>query len=136
MSTLNIGGQLIENTDYSIGEVKTGARWIDGKPIYKKVISGTPTASTSTNRIVYYYSEAVSNIRNLINAYGTIEYTYGGGSYVCMFGSSNFSAGGSVQYMTNIDFNRTTITVTLARHVDFAMTATKFNVTVEYTKTS
>lgn len=37
MSRLNIGADLLLDTDYSTSEVKTGATWTDGKPIYRKV---------------------------------------------------------------------------------------------------
>ncbi len=41
MSKLNLGTSLILDTDYSTSEVKTGATWINGKPIYRKVITFT-----------------------------------------------------------------------------------------------
>ena len=36
MSRLNLGNSLILDSDYSTEEVKTGATWTDGKPIYRK----------------------------------------------------------------------------------------------------
>ena len=44
MSTLNLGDSLILDTDYSESEVKTGATWIDGKPIYMRTFTGTTAA--------------------------------------------------------------------------------------------
>lgn len=38
MSTLNLGDSLISDTDYSTSEKKTGATWINGKPIYSKYV--------------------------------------------------------------------------------------------------
>lgn len=46
MSTLNLGDSLILDTDYSTTEKKTGATWIDGKPIYNKVITFTSIAGS------------------------------------------------------------------------------------------
>lgn len=60
----------INNSDsYSTSEVKTNGRWIDGKPIYRKVISNITTPST-TNSWVSIGS--VSNVSALINMYGFV----------------------------------------------------------------
>lgn len=47
--------------DYSTEEVKTGETWIDGKPIYRKVIS--LTASTSTKSLSI--SSIISNVDSI-----------------------------------------------------------------------
>ncbi len=52
MSRLNLGDNLILDTDYSTSEVKTGATWINGKPIYSKVVQcsfSSTSGQTSTN---------------------------------------------------------------------------------------
>lgn len=50
MSTLNLGkDNLILDSDYSTEEKPTGATWIDGKPIYRKVISTTTPTFTANN---------------------------------------------------------------------------------------
>lgn len=48
MSTLNLGNSLILDTDYSTSEVKTGATWTNGKPIYRKVVEFTYPSSVNT----------------------------------------------------------------------------------------
>lgn len=70
MSTLNIGGQLIENTDYSTGEVKTGARWIDGKPIYRRVFQGTLTTYNDQTNRRSFGGTFLTNVDSVIQAYG------------------------------------------------------------------
>lgn len=40
-SISNIGGKVTNLTTYSTEEVKTGETWIDGKPIYRKVFTGS-----------------------------------------------------------------------------------------------
>ena len=67
MSKLNLGDSLILDTDYSTSEVKTGATWIDGKPIYRKTFTGTSPASAYTYTsvitipngayIIYFFGE-------------------------------------------------------------------------------
>ncbi|WP_349947328.1 hypothetical protein ABFV83_02245 [Lacrimispora sp. BS-2] len=54
---------------YSFDEVEIGT-WVDGKPIYRKVISGTLT-SNSGNSIVFA-SVSELNIERLINLYGNM----------------------------------------------------------------
>ena len=49
MSKQYINGQLMFDTDYSTSEVKTGATWIDGRPVYCKVVKCTfPSTSGQT----------------------------------------------------------------------------------------
>ncbi len=53
-----------EIQDYSTSEVNTGKVWIDGRPIYRKVFTGTVT-SISNLKI-----GTISNFREAINIYG------------------------------------------------------------------
>ena len=57
-------------TNYSLDEVKTGGTWIDGKPIYRKIVSmEMPNANT------WYFSEgdnAIEDVGSLVH----IEYAY------------------------------------------------------------
>ncbi len=64
----------IVEDNYSTSEVKTNKVWIDGKPIYRKVISNITTPST-TNSWVSIGS--VSNVSTLINMYGFVIATDG-----------------------------------------------------------
>ena len=47
--------KILEMATYSTEEVKTGEYWIDGKPIYRKVITITPT---TTDQIVVNHNIA------------------------------------------------------------------------------
>lgn len=48
MSKIIIGGHKVTaQADYSTTETKTGEYWIDGKPIYRKVIPFTSTSGSS-----------------------------------------------------------------------------------------
>ena len=118
-------------------EVKTSKTY-NGKPVYKKEISGTPTTISASARIIHYYTETISNISKLINAYGTMEYTDNGASYTVTLGSASFYGDSvrNVQYMSYILLDGSDVTGAVMRHPDFAMTPSKINITIEYTKTT
>lgn len=59
---------LVANT-YSTNEVKTNKVWVDGKPVYRKVIS-TDTPSVITNQIIGTVS---NDIEFLVNIYGYLR---------------------------------------------------------------
>lgn len=56
-----MSGTINKNNTYSTSESKTGETWIDGKPIYRKVIS--LTASTSTKSLSI--SSIISNVDSI-----------------------------------------------------------------------
>ena len=52
----------VDNSNsYSTEEVKTGGTWIDGKPIYRKVISNVITAN------IQDIAHGIENINNYVN---------------------------------------------------------------------
>lgn len=53
-----------KSLSYSTTEQKTGGTWIDGKPIYRKVFTGSVTGATTT------INSDVANIDNMINLTG------------------------------------------------------------------
>lgn len=57
-----------EVQDYSTNEIKTGKKWIDGKPIYRKVFTGTGLASNTVHNVALN----ISNFKQGINLYGVI----------------------------------------------------------------
>lgn len=80
MSKLNLGDSLILDSNYSTGaEVKTGATWIDGKPIYRKVF--TITTSVDNAWITYDDDET----HNIVFTLGKI------GGYIVPFYQANNS---------------------------------------------
>lgn len=63
------GGKLSAKTasaDYDTDEVDTGAKWTDGKPIYRKVIHSDTAIANST--------VLVSGVEHVVNAYGSQLY--------------------------------------------------------------
>ena len=54
-----------EVNDYSTDEVNTGKKWIDGKPIYRKIVNFGNLPNTTTKNVVHN----ISNIDFITNYY-------------------------------------------------------------------
>lgn len=107
---------------YSTNEIKTNKTWIDGKPIYRKVISDI----TVTGNMSEIISTGLSNV-NVISIYGeyhtanyditqTVPYISSNREYVIEVISMN--KGANIRYRTASVFNG------------------KSNIVLEYTKTT
>ena len=104
--------------DYSINEVNTGKKWIDGKYIYKKVIDmGTMSSNKQHN---------ISNLSWVVNMYGTAK-TNDGNYLPISFANNN-----GLQYQLSVYPTSTTINVNKGSSI----TITNSYVTIEYTKSS
>lgn len=112
--------QDLNNPNYSITEQKTGGTWIDGKPIYRKVVD----CGALPNNTLKTVAHNIANIGFVINLYGIAS---DGSEWLPLPASyySNSAIGLSVDG-TNISLrpytNRTTYTSTY--------------VIIEYTKTT
>ena len=60
--------QNLNNPNYSTTEQKTGGTWIDGKPIYRKVIDGLNAPSTTSWTTVI--STGLENVDTMVKIYG------------------------------------------------------------------
>ena len=64
---------------YSSTEVLTGDTWIDGKPIYRRVVTGSVTAGTE-KKITYAASDVVDQVIRLDGmhqvSWGWLPFTY------------------------------------------------------------
>lgn len=56
---------------YSTSEVNTGKKWIDGKPIYRRVFEAEENKNISSNTTVSGWSTVITNLSNVINTYMT-----------------------------------------------------------------
>ena len=63
-STVPSGWTAIES--YSTNEIKTGENWIDGKPLYRKVINIGNLPNTGTKNVALN----ITNLSQIINMYG------------------------------------------------------------------
>lgn len=67
----NVVAQLNEERSYSTSEVNTGAKWIDGKPIYRKVVD----FGYLPNNVSKTVAHGISGISSVIQTYGIIRNT-------------------------------------------------------------
>ena len=103
---------------YSGDEVKTGGKWIDGKPIYRKTVSGGVSTTAGTSKAATIGS--IADVAAVVNLYGVVDRS-GAIFPLTMYGADN-------------NHHRTAFT---GGTVQFTSThsATAY-VTVEYTKTT
>lgn len=141
MSTLNLGDSLILDSDYSESEVKTGATWIDGKPIYQKTfVSSTISPTITNNRIMFgFASGSIPNLENFVKAFGLA--TMNGGVYPnrkYMLPCTLCNTDMSVQVAGGFQLDGTSITSYFFVNKAFNSSITSVNIvfTVLYTKTT
>ena len=102
--------------DYSTSEVNTGKTWIDSKPIYRKVITGTTSSSGNSTEISLNFETIVSltgglisnNVFNPCGAYFASDnyvncYAYN--NLVAINNSSNYK---SKNYYLIVEYTKTT----------------------------
>lgn len=71
-SVVNAINELKGGEIYSTSEVKTNKVWIDGKPIYRKVLTGSTPSSSVTS---WTTLATIPNLDVAINIYGALEGT-------------------------------------------------------------
>lgn len=71
---------------YSTTETLTGGKWIDNKPIYRKVVEGTTPSSTGWQAII---SSGFENVDTMIKIYG-ILYTSDGYIHTLPYGEGSY----------------------------------------------
>jgi hypothetical protein len=123
MSQLNLGGSLILDTDYSTSEVKTGATWIDGKPIYMQTFTGT--ASSTAYTFIDDFA-IISNIDTLVDIRGFV----GGHPINAMRPASNSTV--AAQYTTWVTKGSNGLAYVLGNSV----AGSSYRITAWYTKTT
>jgi hypothetical protein len=68
-SIVNAINEVLDGDVYSTNEIKTNKVWIDGKPIYRKVIETTSPSSTNSWTVI----GSISNLDTIINLYGWVK---------------------------------------------------------------
>ena len=115
----NVLATINENNSYSTTEQPTGAKWIDGKPIYRKVIDFGALPNNDTK----YVAHNIANIDNItdisIIAKNTSEFL------ILATGKNSVT-----------DFNTWITTTNINIHTDSNRTSFSAYVTLEYTKTT
>ena len=113
----NVLATFNENNSYSTSEINTGKKWIDGKPIYRKVFNALIT-STSMD-----VAHSISNVDKVVNVQGFSE-TNGENT------PSGFYA--STSYFFSLSGDRTQLHIRTTN----AYINTAYNCILEYTKTT
>ena len=109
---------ILEGQRYSTDEVDTGKVWIDGKKIYRKVITGTATITANESRVIA--NVASLNIKHICSSTEMLDYS-GNGEFMNMsnsFGRIAYRSNGEIVWVSSI-----------------ARTNAKFYIILEYTKT-
>lgn len=114
-----------EVIDYSTEEVKTGSRWIDGKPIYRKVIHYSKPANETTSSIPF---AEYPTIETIINISGMSKIS----SSWRMF-PNLYSEDVSTYNQSIYDINET---ILVCYSTWYAQRAAEIYITLEYTKTT
>lgn len=114
-----ITNAISESNTYSTSEIEIG-RWIDGKPIYRKVVSFSMTVASSWTNVAH----GISNLGTVINYYGMVhavdgnwdkipQFRTGGYGVTIYVGSSNIAytndwLSGTTSAFLIIEYTKTT----------------------------
>lgn len=112
------------NLDYSTTEINTGAKWIDGRAIYKKTIN-CGTLPNATDKIIEH---GVDNLSRVIYAHGYAFRSSDGTGFPLIF-TSNIAAANSIGFTWN------STTIVIGTGTDRS-NITESYITIYYVKTS
>lgn len=136
---VNIGGHKVSaGIKYSTTEVKTGDVWIDGKPIYRRVVTGTSTTYQDGNNSREFTLPYTYNISSYVNAYGSVKPNNGSLSGIT-FGYPQTIATSAMNLIVlhpNTRVSSNTLITNVITYVPHACTSLDYTITIEYTKTT
>lgn len=118
-----LNDKIEEGGIYSTNEIKIGT-WIDGKPIYRKVVNFTLSSDTTNWQVI----DTISNLDNIINISGYLNIRSAENMVIPALG------GGNNEIITSY-YNRTNGNVHL-KHTFSYVDGKSGNVILEYTKTT
>lgn len=109
-------------TDYSSGEIKTGGKWIDGKPIYRRSLSGSVSTSDGTAKTEKIGT--LSDIDAIVGMFGSVyretsyawhalavyahESNYHRVTYIGNTGAVNLTTTHSARVFLTVEYTKTT----------------------------
>lgn len=136
---LKIAARPSSVVDYSTSETLTGALWIDGKPIYRKVYTATVGKSdegTSTRR--FSTGDAAWDGETLVNVYGGYVENWSNNTHRSFsFGGSFTSPAGVMESDSGCRYNSGYgIEFWAATRLSNDVSTVSFLITAEYTKTT
>lgn len=106
---------------YSTEEIKTGDTWIDGKPIYRKVLTGT---LSNTGAVNFSIQDA-----KIINYDGFIKSRWGSWYKI----NDQYIAEQGYEIFSSLNANRNQLSINCGT---FYTTSSEYEITLEYTKTT
>lgn len=114
-STARAGlAQIAAQNTYSTTEVDTGKKWINGKPIYRKVFSGTYTVAAGEERLLIPNS-SIGNVENVISVQGYHNPTSDRNTFIPNFNTALFwdstGANAGIGVVSNTPRNATPIVI-------------------------
>ena len=120
----NVLNTINENNSYSTTEHPTGAKWIDGKPIYRKVIDCGALPNNTTKTV----NHNISNLGKVIRLYGFANNAAGTDFITLPF----VDTANSATFNTSLRATDTQITLSSANN----MASFSGYAVIEYTKTT
>lgn len=115
--------------NYSTSEVNTGFTWVNGKPVYKRTITGNVTASAGTRDVTV--RSDITGIEAVVDASGYFQYSTG--NTFPYGGTQTDSTGGTVSKAIGLLVSSASISVLTIS--DVARTSQPYYLTLFYTKT-
>lgn len=122
-------------TTYSTTEQDTGRTWVDGKPIYRKVVTGAISGATEIN-VAYAYTMAtgITNAESVVSINGLLDVLNGGTYWTLPCITYNDPTSNRYAY-AGVNFNVDTGSLGI-RYNWPAWNGSRFIVIIEYTKTT
>ena len=114
---------------YSTSEVKTGYKWIDGKPIYRKIFTGNMT--NTTNSWVNLQQCNLTNADSILDIKGTITNTFSDKRVLSINSFENSSYHCAFSYLGQTDYLQCNVSGWTYSNFGF-----KYIVAIYYTKTT
>lgn len=111
----------LENDVYSTEEVKTNRKWIDGKPIYRKIIAYTGERLEAGRHTIKHNISNIGSYRAIISS----SFMYNGDMWTGVTSTNNYAGA--------ISFNSTEVALIVA---GWDKLFSPVYVTLEYTKTT
>ena len=119
----------VTETTYSTSEIDTGKTWIDGKPIYRKVIKilNIPVSDTKNEQVV-----SLSNVDTMVNMNGIVQ---GGASLENYYSNLGVKDITNICYESSFYFNKSNSQIIVVFPTGNA-DGTNVTLIAEYTKTT
>lgn len=118
---------------YSTSEVDTGKTWIDGKKIYRKVISDTLGTTNGTWKDISLFS--TNYVDKILSIVGTFNYTNGAFNSIPFFRGTDANYSNREYVLCNYNINTGNFGIVAYHPTNYSlMSGQPFQVVIEYTK--